>query len=155
VAEGVLANTLAQVAIMRPDPRSNAMRDLFAKLLELDDVNSHIDGLMSGLATRYDLGSERDLVGRLISDRPVVDADLQSTLFATMTHGDGVILDTSADGRVAELAARFTHVRCCKAASGPTMLIRPDGCIAWAGDADETGGLEDALERWFARGARA
>src|SRR5215217_627134 len=99
VAEAVLANTLAQVAIMRPDPRSNAMRDIFAKLLELDDVNGHIDGLMSGLATRYNLGSERDLVGRLIGDRPVGGADVRTSLFAEMAEGDGILLDTSPDGR--------------------------------------------------------
>src|ERR1700733_9028625 len=45
VAEAVLANTLAQVAIMRPDPQAGAMRDLMAKLLELDDVNCFIGGM--------------------------------------------------------------------------------------------------------------
>jgi 2-polyprenyl-6-methoxyphenol hydroxylase-like FAD-dependent oxidoreductase len=153
VAEAVLANTLAQIAIMRPDPRSNAMRDIFAKLLELDDVNGHIDGLMSGLATRYDLGSERDLVGRLTGDRPVGYADVQSSLFAEMAQGDGIVLDTSPDGRAAGLAAGFTHVRCLLAEAGPSMLVRPDGCVAWAGDAGEVEGLVDALERWFAPAA--
>jgi hypothetical protein len=38
VAEAVLANTLAQVAIMRPNAKSGAMRDLVAKLLDFDDV---------------------------------------------------------------------------------------------------------------------
>jgi hypothetical protein len=33
------------------------------------------------------------------------------------------------------------------------MLIRPDGCIAWADDAGEIEGLADALERWFAPAA--
>jgi len=153
VAEAVLANTLAQIAIMRPDPRSNAMRDIFAKLLELDDVNGHIDGLMSGLATRYDLGSEREVVGRLIGDRPVGGADVRTSLFAEMVDGDGILLDTSSDGRAAGLAAGFTHVRCVPAEAGPSMLIRPDGCIAWAGDAGDVEGLVDALERWFAPAA--
>jgi hypothetical protein len=31
------------------------------------------------------------------------------------------------------------------------MLIRPDACIAWAGAANSTDGLEDALRRWFNR----
>ena len=35
----------------------------------------------------------------------------------------------------------------------PSMLIRPDRCIAWADDAGETTGLADALERWFAPAA--
>ncbi|MGH8447493.1 MAG: FAD-dependent monooxygenase, partial [Solimonas sp.] len=63
VAEAVLANTLAQIAIMRPDPQAGAMRDIVAKLLQLDDVNRHIGEMMSGLFSRYDLGSERDEVG--------------------------------------------------------------------------------------------
>jgi hypothetical protein len=153
VAEAVLANTLAQITLMRPDPRSNAMRDIFAKLLELDDVNGHIDGLMSGLATRYDLGSERDLVGRLTGDRPVGGADARTSLFAEMADGDGIVLDTSPDGRAAGLAAGFARLRCLPAKAGPSMLIRPDGCIAWAGDAGDVEGLVDALERWFALAA--
>jgi 2-polyprenyl-6-methoxyphenol hydroxylase-like FAD-dependent oxidoreductase len=150
VAEAVLANTLAQVAIMRPDPRSNAMRDIFAKLMEFDDVNGHVDGLMSGLATRYDLGSQRDAVGRLTGDRPVDAADVRTSLFAEMADGDGILLDTSPDGRAAGFAVGFTRVRCLSPETGPSMLIRPDGCIAWAADAGETAGLADALERWFA-----
>lgn len=153
VAEAVLANTLAQIAIMRPDPRSTAMRDLFAKLLELDDVNGHIDGLMSGLATRYDLGSERDVVGRLIGDRPVGHADVRTSLFAEMAEGDGILLDASPDGCAAGVAHGFAHVRCLPAEEGPSLLIRPDGCIAWAGHAGEVDGLADALERWFAPAA--
>jgi 2-polyprenyl-6-methoxyphenol hydroxylase-like FAD-dependent oxidoreductase len=151
VAEAVLANTLAQIALVRPDPRSNALRDIFAKLLELDDVNGYIDGLMSGLATRYDLGSERDMVGRLTGDRLVVEGDNQSSLFAKMAQGDGIVLDASpdSDGRAAGLAAGFTHARCFTTEEGPSMLIRSDGCIAWAGDAGEIEGLADTLERWF------
>jgi 2-polyprenyl-6-methoxyphenol hydroxylase-like FAD-dependent oxidoreductase len=153
VAEAVLANTLAQVAIMRPDPRSSAMRDIFAQLLELDDVNGHIDGLISGLSTRYDLGSERDLVGRLIGDCSLGRADVRTSLFAEMAEGDGVLLDASPDARAASLAADFTRVRCVPAEAGPSMLIRPDGCIAWAGEAGDVEGLVDALERWFAPAA--
>lgn len=155
VAEAVLANTLAQAALMRPDARSNAMRDIFAKLMEFDEVNSHIDGLMSGLATRYDLGSERDAVGRLTGDRPVDAADVRTSLFAEMADGDGILLDTSPDGRMAGFAAGFPRVRRLSAEAGTSMLIRPDGCIAWAADAGETAGLADALERWFAPAAPA
>ncbi|MEO5818177.1 MAG: FAD-dependent monooxygenase [Gemmatimonadaceae bacterium] len=151
VAESVLANTLAQVAIMRPDPHSSAMRDIFAKLLKLDDVNGHIDGLMSGLATRYDLGSERDVIGRLISDRSAGCADSRTSLFAEMAEGDGILLDTSPDACASGFAVGFTHVRCLRGEAGSSMLIRPDGCIAWAGDAGEVEGLVDTLERWFAR----
>jgi len=150
VAEGVLANTLAQVALSRPDPQSIAVRALFATLLELDDVNRHVDGLVSGLATRYDLGSPRDEVGRLIGDRAVGRADGRTSLFAEMADGDGVLIDASPDGRAAAVAAGFAPVRCVAAEEGPSMLIRPDGCVAWAGEARDAEGLVAALERWFA-----
>ena len=155
VAEAVLANTLAQLAIMRPDPQSSAMRDIFAKLLELDAVNSHIDALMSGLATRYDLGSARDLVGRLAGDRPAGGGAARTSLYAAMADGDGILLDASPDGYAAGIAESFTGVRCLPVEAGPSMLIRPDGCVAWAGDADDVEGLLDALGRWFAPAARA
>jgi 2-polyprenyl-6-methoxyphenol hydroxylase-like FAD-dependent oxidoreductase len=150
VAEAVLANTLAQVALMRPDPQSMAMREMFAKLLDIDGVSRHIDGLTSGLATRYDLGSEPGVVGRLIGDRPVGHGDARTSLFAEMADGEGLLLDNSRDGCAARLAVGFTHVRCLRAEAGPSMLIRPDGCIAWAGDAGDVAGLVEALERWFA-----
>jgi hypothetical protein len=70
-----------------------------------------------------------------------------------MAECGGILLDTSSDGRAADLAAGFTHVRCVPADAGPSMLIRPDGCIAWAGDAGDVEGLVDALERWFAPAA--
>ncbi|MEP6991417.1 MAG: FAD-dependent monooxygenase [bacterium] len=150
VAEAVLANTLAQVALMRPDPQSSALRAVFANLLGLDEVNDHVDGLMSGLATRYDLGSERDVVGRLIGDRAVGCDESRTSVFAEMAHGEGLLLDTSPDGCAARCAVGFRRVRCLRAEAGESILIRPDGCIAWAGDAGEVEGLVDALERWFA-----
>jgi 2-polyprenyl-6-methoxyphenol hydroxylase-like FAD-dependent oxidoreductase len=149
VAQAVLANTLAQVALARPDPQSNALRDIFARILEFDEVSGLIEGLTSGLATRYDLGSERDEVGRLADDR-AVGADDRSSLFAEMTAGEGILLDASPDGRAAALAAGFARLRCLPAGHGPSMLIRPDGCIAWAGDRGDVEGLTGALDRWFA-----
>ncbi len=147
VAEAVLANTLAQAAIMRPDPQSNAMRDLMARLLKLDDVNQLVGERMRGVATRYDLGSERDDVGRLIADRPLGEG---RTLYGLMQDGSGLLLDASSEAKASELVAAATpRVRCTQVASGPSMLIRPDGCVAWASEDEGTDGLEDALRRWF------
>ena len=71
IAEIVLENTRAQAAIMRPDPQSGAMRDLMVHLLQLDDVNRLIGAMMSGLFTRYDLGSPEADTGKLIGDRQI------------------------------------------------------------------------------------
>lgn len=146
-AEAVLANTRAQTAIMRPDPQSGALRDLMAQLLDNDAVNRTIGQMMTGLATRYDLGADpgttRDDVGRLIADRPLGD----SSLYGAMQDGAGVLLDASSDGAASAIAA--ARVRCIRVADGPSLLIRPDACVAWAADGDDVDGLQDALARWF------
>jgi 2-polyprenyl-6-methoxyphenol hydroxylase-like FAD-dependent oxidoreductase len=150
VAEAVLANTLAQTAIMRPDPQSSAMRDIVAKLMELDDVNRLIGEMMTGLSIRYDLGSERDDVGRLIGDKPIGHGAGGGSLYDLMQDGLGVLLDASTEGKTSKLVAATTQrIRCVAVDTGPSMLIRPDACIAWAGEEDSIDGLEEALRRWF------
>jgi 2-polyprenyl-6-methoxyphenol hydroxylase-like FAD-dependent oxidoreductase len=147
IAEAVLANTLAQAAIMRPDPQSGAMRNVVAKLMQFDDVNRLLGGMISGLSSRYDLGSEVDMVGRLIGDRPI---GRSTSLYDVMQDGMGVFLDATAEGTASRLVAAMTpRIRCVALDAGPSMLIRPDACIAWVGENNSTDGLEEALRRWF------
>ncbi|MEQ5841850.1 FAD-dependent monooxygenase [Paraburkholderia acidicola] len=149
VAEAVLANTLAQIAIMRPDPQAGAMRDIIANLMQFDDVNRFIGEIMSGLSIRYDLGSELDDVGRLIGDMPIKLNDAHVSLYDVMQDGMGVFLDASMDGKASALVTANTQrVRCVAVAAGPSMLIRPDACIAWVGEEDSVDGLDEALHRW-------
>ncbi|MFL9882475.1 FAD-dependent monooxygenase [Paraburkholderia agricolaris] len=150
VAETVLANTLAQMAIMRPDPQSGAMRELVANLMQFDDVNRFIGETMSGLATRYDLGSQRDEVGRLIGNRPISQGDDGVSLYDVMQDGMGVLLDASTGQAVSRrVAATTQRIRCVAVETGPSMLIRPDACVAWVAEENSTEGLEEALRRWF------
>lgn len=147
VAEVVLANTLAQVAILRPDPQAGAMRDLFAHFMQFDNVNRYIGEMMTGLATRYDMQSPLDTVGRLLGD--------QHGLYALMQDGHGVLLDASASASASRsVAAATVRVRCVAVDGGVSMLIRPDACVAWAGQAGSTDGLTEALRRWFNPAAR-
>jgi 2-polyprenyl-6-methoxyphenol hydroxylase-like FAD-dependent oxidoreductase len=150
VAEAVLANTLAQVAIMRPDPQAGAMRDLVATLLQFDDVNRFIGETTSGLSTRYELGAASDDVGRLLGDRPINHGDADLGLYDVMQDGRGVLLDASTDGQASRLVAASTQrIRCVTVDAGPSMLIRPDACVAWIGEEGGTDGLAEALRRWF------
>ena len=150
VAEAVLANTLAQISLMRPDPQSAAMRGLFAKLMDFDDVNRFIGETTSGIATRYDCGGAHEIVGRLIGDRPVRHEGANGSLHALMQDGAGVLLDATTDGRLSRrVAAATRRVRCVAVDTGPSLLIRPDACVAWAGDDDGADGLDAALRRWF------
>jgi hypothetical protein len=140
---------------MRPDAQSGAMRDLVANLMQLDDVNRLIGEMMSGLSTRYDFGSERgrselDEVGRLIGDKPIGHGDTDVSLYDVMQDGMGVFLDASTEGKASKLIAASTQrIRCVAVDTGPSMLIRPDACIAWAGKENSANGLEEALRRWF------
>ena len=150
VAKAVLANTLAQIAILRPDPQSGAMRDIVAHLMEFDDVNRFIGEMMSGLSSRYDFGSEQDQVGRLLGDQPISQGDAGSSLYDAMQDGMGVLLDASRDGEASRLVAAATQrIRCVAVDSGPSILIRPDACVAWYSEESSMDGLAEALRRWF------
>jgi len=150
VAEAVLSNTLAQTAIMRPDIQSSAMRDIVANLMQFDDANRFLGEMMSGLSIRYDLGSTTDDVGRVIGDRPIRHGDTVVSLYDVMQDGIGVLLDASTEGKASELvAAAAQRIRCVAIDTGPSMLIRPDACVAWAGKENSTDGLDEAVRRWF------
>ncbi|HEY0232934.1 MAG TPA: FAD-dependent monooxygenase [Dokdonella sp.] len=150
VAEAVLENTRAQIAIMRPDPQAGAMRDIMANLMQFDDVNRFIGEMMSGLSTRYDLGSAQDEVGRLIGDKPVGRGGADVSLYDLMQDGSGVLLDASTGEQASRLVAAGTQrVRCVAVDAGPSMLIRPDACLAWTDGENGTDGLEEALRHGF------
>jgi len=149
-AEAVLANTLAQIAILRPDAQAGAMRELIANLMQFDDVNRFIGEMMNGLATRYDLNSELDEVGRLIGDRSIKHNNTDIQLYDLMQDGMGLLLDASSESQASRLVAATTQrIRCISVDSGPSMLIRPDACIAWAGTEGKLDGLAETLQRWF------
>lgn len=150
VAEAVLANTRAQVAILRPDPQAGAMREIIAKLMQFDDANRFFGEMMSGLATRYELGSECDDVGRLIGDRPIRRGNDVAYLYDLMQDGMGVLLDASSDQQASRLVAAVSPgIRLVAVGSGPSMLIRPDACIAWVDEHNGTDRLDEALHRWW------
>ena len=101
---------------------------------------------LRALASKHDLGSEHADVGRLIGDRQIGEGSLHDL----MQDGHGVLLDASEHGQASRLVAAATpRVRCVAVAAGPSMLIRPDACVAWATDGGGTDGLQDALRRWF------
>jgi 3-(3-hydroxy-phenyl)propionate hydroxylase len=64
VAARVLRNTMAQVALMRPDDRMEALRDNVAELLSMDEPRKRYGAMMSGLDIHYDLGDGHPLLGR-------------------------------------------------------------------------------------------
>ncbi|TSC24682.1 FAD-dependent oxidoreductase [Corallococcus sp. Z5C101001] len=146
MAARALENTLAQIALMRPDPQTTAMRRIVADLMTTHpDVNRYFGELMSSVTLRYDLGDDDPLVGRFVADLELTIDGGVTRLFSLMRDGRGLLVD--GDGVASTQGAAWaSRVRGVKAPGARSMLIRPDGCIAWAG---RDGGLRPALERWF------
>ena len=127
VGARVLANTRAQVALLRPDPHTNALRDIVSDLMKLPEGNRYIGEMLSGVDTRYDLGDDDPRVGTLVREPRLRD-------------GKGLFV--SPTDRL--LPSGVHHAR---TDDGPSMLIRPDGCIAWIDGSSKP--LDEALARWF------
>jgi hypothetical protein len=72
VAARVLRNTMAQVALLRPDDRTNALRDTISELLSMDEPRRRFAAMMSGLDIHYDLGEGHPLLERRMPDLDLV-----------------------------------------------------------------------------------
>ena len=74
VAARVLRNTMAQVALHRPDDRAKALLDTMSELLSMDEPRKRFAAMISGLDIRYELGEGHPLLGRRMPDLELVTA---------------------------------------------------------------------------------
>jgi oxygenase len=172
VGRSVLNNIEAQATLLLGGPEVEPVRTVLGELLRHAEVRAQLGAAVCGLDIRYGEGEE-PLVGRRMPhlvlsgaigpDQGVGPASTTAALRAAR----GVLLDLSGDarrrmalsaisagwsGRVDLVAAR---------AAGPltadtdhaapalpdTVLIRPDGHVAWVGDRDSDPAT--ALAHWF------
>jgi 3-(3-hydroxy-phenyl)propionate hydroxylase len=68
VAARALHNTMAQVALRRPDDRTKALGDITSELLAMDEPRRRLAAEISGLGIHYDLGEGHPLLGRRMPD---------------------------------------------------------------------------------------
>ena len=166
VGARVLRNTMASVALRRPDERTRALRDTIAELLSMDEPRRRFAAMMSGLGVHYDLGhSDLDkrhpLLGRRMPDLDLVTADGPLRVFALLHDARPVLLNLGEPGgfditpwadRVQLVDAKYVgtwELPALGPVTAPTaVLIRPDGYVAWVGDRTQLG-LADALTTWF------
>lgn len=167
VAARVLRQTMAAVALRRPDDRTEALRDTIAELLGMDEPRKRFAGMMSGLDIRYDLGAGHPLLGRRMPDLDLVTAAGTLRVFTLLHDGRPVLLNFSEPGgfdiapwadRVPLVDARYDSVwdiPVVGAVSPPkAVLIRPDGYVAWVGEGTHAG-LSQALTAWIGPPAAA
>ncbi|MBF6328222.1 FAD-dependent monooxygenase [Nocardia transvalensis] len=151
----VLEWTRAQVAIMRPDARSRAMRRVTAELLATREGATAVFKKISGVLHRYDLGGDHPLAGAAAPDIELSDG---TRLGEHCLDGRALLLDLADSAALRESAAPWSdRVRVLTAKPAQTrdlsaLLIRPDGMVAWAADTGNTAGLVTALTHWFGRG---
>ncbi|MFJ8432171.1 FAD-dependent monooxygenase [Kitasatospora sp. NPDC094019] len=171
VGARVLTNTRAQMTLLGAESGPTALRELLTRLMEFEDVNRYVTGMITAVDVRYDFGDGapggaapeggHEPLGRRLRDLPLSGG---RRLYGLMHEGRGLLLDRtggrlSADG----WADRVDHVLddtdgandpdgTPAAADAPALLLRPDGHVAWVGDDQD--GLEAALATWWGAPAR-
>ncbi|GAB3968293.1 FAD-dependent monooxygenase [Actinoallomurus acanthiterrae] len=155
VAARVLRNTRAQVALMRPGPQTDALREVFSEVLTMPTAKRHFVEVANGLDIDYAPEPAHPLVGRFM---PALDPDDAGAAQALLREGRGALLDLAGSAWLHSAADGYAdRVRVVRARGGSShgpaaVLVRPDGYVAWAashdGPADRTG-LADALAAWF------
>jgi len=162
VAARVLRNTMAQIVLLRRrDDRLQALRDIVAELLGMEEPRKRFGAMMSGLDIHYDLGDGHPLLGRRMPDLDLVTSNGPLRLFSLLHRARPLLLNLGEPGSF-EIAPWADRVQLIDAdysgqwelpALGPVsapaaVLVRPDGYVAWAGDTAQVG-LAEALTAWF------
>jgi 2-polyprenyl-6-methoxyphenol hydroxylase-like FAD-dependent oxidoreductase len=124
VGARVLRNTMAQVALLRTDDRTDALRDVVSEVLGMEEPRKHFAARMSGLDIRYDLGQhdrgdhdtsdrpnglgpanqrsnsdKHPLLGRRIPDLDLITVDGPRRLFTLLHKARPVLLNLGEPGR--------------------------------------------------------
>ncbi|WP_040868663.1 rifampin monooxygenase [Nocardia exalbida] len=144
VGARVLENTRAQITLMGSDPGATALRELFSKLMDFEEVNRYVTEMITAVGVRYDLGEGHDLLGRRMRDVALK----QGRLYERMHGGRGLLLDQTGRLSVTGWADRVDHVvDVSEELEVPAVLLRPDGHVAWVGEDQQE--LLGRLPKWF------
>lgn len=148
VGAAVLENTRAQITLLGTDPGATALRELFSKLMDFEEVNRYVTGIITAVGVRYDFGAGHELLGRRMRDVQLK----RGRLYELMHGGRGLLLDQTGRLSVAGWADRVDHVvDVSEELDVPAVLLRPDGHVAWAGEDQQD--LLGRLPRWFGAAA--
>ncbi|WP_281367833.1 FAD-dependent monooxygenase [Nonomuraea typhae] len=151
VGARVLWNVRAQTALANPDPSVDPLRELFAELMGLEEVNAYLSGMISGVDTAYDVGVAG--AGRMAPDLLLKTAGGEVRLAELARDGRGLFLDLAGrDDLVARVEGWPVEVVRARADhEAEALLVRPDGYVAWTSQAG-VNTLGEALGRWFKHG---
>ncbi|SDZ36609.1 bifunctional hydroxylase/dehydrase [Amycolatopsis xylanica] len=140
VGAQLLANTKAQATLFLGGEELQPLRDVLAQVFRGAGAARYLAGLVSGLDIRYDVGpGGHPLLGRRMPDTELVLGDGErTTSTALLRAARGVLLDSGDGVTVGEWAAQVDVVA---VRGGESVLLRPDGYVAWTGESDLTAAL--------------
>jgi 3-(3-hydroxy-phenyl)propionate hydroxylase len=153
--------TMAQTVLQRSEARIGALRETISELTEMEEPRKHLGGLLSGLGIRHDLGEGHPLLGRRMPDLDLLTADGPLRVYSLLHRARPALVNLGEPGAI-DIEPWADRVQLVEAEyAGPwelpvlgavpaptTVLIRPDGHVAWVGDGTDLG-LADALTTWF------
>ncbi|MEI5522223.1 rifampin monooxygenase [Streptomyces brasiliscabiei] len=144
VGARVLDNTRAQITLLGSEAGPTALRALLSRLMDFEDVNRYITGMITAVDIRYDLGEGHDLLGRRMRDLRLKRGRLYE-----LTHdARGLLLDQTGRLSVEGWTDRVDHITdTAEELDTPAVLLRPDGHVAWAGEDQQD--LQERLRHWF------
>ncbi len=157
VAARVLDYVAAQEILLLSGGEIEPLRAVLAELIGLDQVRRHMARVVSGLDDRYG-AYDSPLAGRRVPNVKLRNESGSVITAGLLTGTEPVIvrLSPAVNGAAEAVAlpAGF-RIRTIHAVPEPpdsflgieTILVRPDGYIAWAGNNDAE--LSRAIEEWF------
>ncbi|MFF8830930.1 FAD-dependent monooxygenase [Streptomyces sp. NPDC015131] len=155
-ARRVIDNTRAQVALMRPDPSLDPLRDLFTDLFASGRGDDCFGPMISAQETVLPDMSPSSCEGTFLGNVPLDTEDGPTDVIRLLREGRPLLLVAGDEGMrhtgpARPYAGRLRVVRCEPAPGlpGEALLVRPDGYIGWAAGG---GKLGDVLDRYFGRG---
>ncbi|WP_407842039.1 FAD-dependent monooxygenase (plasmid) [Streptomyces sp. DSM 116496] len=157
VGARIVTNTLVQRTLYLGGPEAQPLRDLFAELVQIEEVRRHLVGLVTGLDITYGAApGDHPLLGRRLPDQELVVGDEKTTTYEQLHAGRPVLLDLHDSAALREAHAAWadrvdivTAERADPAAPAASLLVRPDGYVAWASKDGSAEGLTEALAQWF------
>ena len=151
----VLDWSRAQVLVMRLDPNARALNAILRDLMDTRDGATYFAGRVWGVTTRYDLGGDHPLIGHSVPNFEFEDG---TTIGELMRDGQGMLLDFNRNASLETLAnkyggrIKYVSGRAKEQLGLSTVLIRPDGFIAWASDNEpDEQSIRRAVALWFGR----
>ncbi|MEG7335178.1 monooxygenase [Bacillus sp. 0102A] len=161
-AEGLLRNTEAQTKLIDFTQAGLHLRSMISELLAFPEVNRYVAGQISALDVRYEADPDMPphrLNGLRLPDMKLnVPGGRSERLYSCLQNGTFVLLSLIQE---ADDHSRVKGLRTVNASLAEpnekwrdvhTVLIRPDGHVAWAVDAsapDCTGVIQTGISRWF------